>query len=167
MKTKKLALMSLFVALSFVGSNIKIFGTIAFDSLPAFLAALVLGPLCGAIVGFIGHIFTSLLSGFPLGIPTHLVIAFSMAITMFGFGGTYKLLKAKLSGSLNLIITGVVGTLLNAPISLLLSYPLLAPIMGFEGVMALFPILLLASIANIIIAIVLFKALKKIWAKST
>lgn len=165
MKTKKLVLVALLVALSFVGSNLKIFGTIAFDSLPAFLGALLLGPAYGAIIGFLGHIFSALLSGFPYGLVIHGVIAASMAITMFGFGFTYKKLQNRVAPAVNLVIAGVVGTILNGPVSLAISYPLLVPMMGQAGVFAMLPVLTITSAANIVFALVLFKALEKVWGK--
>ena len=80
---KRLVVMALCIALSFVGSFLKISGTIAFDALPAFYAAIVLGPLFGGIVGFFGHFFTALSSGFPFTLPIHLVIAVSMFFSCF------------------------------------------------------------------------------------
>ncbi len=54
--TVNLVMVALFCALSAVGANIKIMGSIAFDSLPAFLAAILMGPAAGAIVGALGSI---------------------------------------------------------------------------------------------------------------
>ena len=153
MKTRNLVLIALFIALSFVGSNVKVMGTIAFDSMPAFLGALLLGPVYGMVIGFLGHMFSALLSGFPFGLLTHLVIAAGMAITMLGFGYTYLLLSKKLSIIMNLIITGIVGLILNGPFSLCLA----APLIGAEMALGLAPVLILASAANIVIAILLFK----------
>ena len=158
-----LALVALFITLTFVGANIRIFGSVAFDSLPGFLAALLLGPLYGAAIGFIGHLLTALLSGFPLGAPLHMVIAIATAITMLGFGFTYKALKNKMRASGNLLITGVVGVLLNGPVSMGLSMGVLALISSTEvalGLTALFPFLLLASIINVVLSIALFKSLE-------
>jgi len=152
-KTRNLVLTALFIALSFVGSNVKISGTIAFDSLPAFLGALLLGPVFGAFIGFLGHLFSALLTGFPFGLPTHIVIAFGMAVTMLGFGHSYRLLKGKLPLIIVLIITGIVGVILNGPFSLALCAPLIGP----ATAIAMAPVLILGSAANIVIAILLFK----------
>jgi len=168
--TKHLVLAALFIALSFIGANLRIFSSIAFDSLPAFLAALLLGPFYGAVIGFVGHFLTALLSGFPLSIPLHIVIAMSMAITMLGFGFTHKALKKKMQAAKSLIITGIIGVLLNAPISLGFSIGALALMAGMEialGLIALFPFLLLASIVNVVLSIILFKSLEKVWGKVT
>ena len=163
-KTKTLVIMALMIALSFVGANIRIFGSIAFDSLPAFLAALMFGPVIGAVIGFIGHLLTAILSGFPLSMPVHIVIAISMAITMLGFGHTYKLLsKTPMIGRLT--ITGIVGVILNAPFSLAMSMGVMMLLAGREvalGMLALLPILVLASAANVLLSILLYKALDKV-----
>jgi len=166
--TKHLVLTALFIALSFVGANIRIFGSIAFDSLPAFLAALLLGPIYGAVIGFIGHLLTAIMSGFPLGVPLHFAIAISMAITMIVFGYSYRVLKNKVRETGNLAITGIIGVLLNGPVSLGISMGTLALMAGVEialGLTMLFPFLLLASIINVVISIILFKSLKKVWDK--
>lgn len=165
MELKKMILTALFIALSFCGANIKIFGTIAFDSLPAFLAGLLMGPLYGAIVGFLGHIFTSLLSGFPFGIVIHCIIGISMIITMVGFSLAYKFLESRVHIFYNLVITVVIGTILNSPLSLAICYPFLEPILSKQGIFAMLPLLTLASIANIIIAIVLYQHIKKVWSR--
>ena len=168
--TKKLVIAAMFVALSLIGSYIKIFGSIAFDSLPGFLAALVLGPIYGAAIGFLGHIFTALTSGFPLSVPLHMVIAISMAITMLGFGSVYKLLDNKMPTAGNLIITGIVGVVLNGPVSLAFSMGALALIAGPEaaiGLLALLPILVLAAVVNVFVSIILFKSLGKVWSNIT
>ena len=165
-RTKTLVIVALFVALSLVGSQIRIFCTIAFDSLPGFLAALLLGPMAGAAIGFLGHFFTALTAGFPLSPPLHLVIAGSMAITMAGFGLTYRVLQGKFSQPVTLAVTGIVGLILNAPFSLACSIGALAFLAGWEaalGLVALLPALVVASIANIAISIILFQALAKVW----
>ena len=167
-RTRTLVVIALFVAISFVGSHIKVFGTIAFDSLPAFLAALVLGPWYGAAIGFLGHMFTALTSGFPLSVPLHFIIALAMAMTMLGFGYTYIALKDKVSQAVNLTITGVAGVILNAPFTLALSMAALAFMAGSEAAMGLLIMLLpltLAAAANVIIAIAAFKVLARMWGK--
>ena len=168
LNTRTLVLTALFIALSLVGSHIKIFGSIAFDSLPGFLAALLLGPMYGAAIGFLGHLFSALTSGFPLSVPMHLVIAVTMAITMIGFGYSYKVFRSKVPDTVNYAIIGVVGTILNGPVSLLFSMATLALIAGKEAAMwllALLPVLILASVANIVLGIVLFISLEKVWKK--
>ncbi len=162
MNIKKLTLTALFIAISFIGSNIKIFGTIAFDSLPAFLGALLIGPWYGAAIGFIGHFFTSMLSGFPFGILVHGIIAVSMAVTMIVFAFSYKVLSSKLNEVLSLVGASFIGTIMNGPVCLAVLYPFLQPVMGHAGIMALLPILTIASLANVVLAVSLFKVLKRV-----
>jgi len=164
--TQKLTITALFIAISFIGANISVFGTVAFDSLPAFLAALLLGPWYGAAIGFLGHFFTAMTSGFPLSVPLHLVIAVGMAITMLGFGICYRLLENKASEKLNLAITGAVGTVLNAPVALSLSMAALAIMAGREaamGLLVMLPMLVLVSVVNIVVAFAAFLTLRKVW----
>ena len=166
--TKTLVLVALFIALSYVGSYIKIFGSIAFDSFPAFLAALILGPVYGAIIGFLGHMFTALTSGFPLSVPLHMVIAATMAITMLVFGYTYKALINKISTAGTLIITAIAGLLMNAPVSLAFSILTMSIMVGTEaafGLLVLLPILFIAAAINILLSITVFKSLGNIWSK--
>lgn len=77
--TLRITLLALFIALAAVGANIKILGSVAFDALPAFLAAMLLGSREGAIAGAAGHLFSALLAGFPMTLPMHLVVAAEMA----------------------------------------------------------------------------------------
>ena len=166
--TKSLVITALFVALSFAGANIKILGSIAFDSLPGFVGALLLGPAFGAAIGFLGHMFTSLTSGFPLSVPLHIVIGLSMALTMLGFGLSYRTLQSKLSRSANVAITGAVGVALNGPVSLALSMGALALMAGKDaaiGLLALFPALMVASVANVVASLLIFKPLESVWAR--
>jgi len=168
-KTKSLVITGLLIALSFIGSHITILGSIAFDSLPGFLAALLLGPLYGAAIGLIGHMLTAMTSGFPLTMPLHLAIALAMAITMLGFGYTYKALKDKATVTASLTITGAVGILLNGPVSLGFSMGVLAFMAGKEaalGLLTLLPFLILASMANVAISIILFKTLERVWLRT-
>ena len=166
--TKTLVIAALFIALSYIGSYIKVFGSIAFDSFPGFLAALVLGPVYGAIIGFLGHLFTALTSGFPLSVPLHMVIAVSMAITMLVFGYTYKALIKKASTASTLILTGIIGIILNGPVSLAFSMLALSFIAGIEaalGLLTLLPFLTIAAVINVVMSITVYKSLSGVWKK--
>ena len=77
--TLRITLLALFIALAALGANIKIMGSIAFDALPAFLAAMLLGSKEGAVAGAAGHLFSALLAGFPMTLPMHLAVAAEMA----------------------------------------------------------------------------------------
>jgi uncharacterized membrane protein len=88
-RIKVLSLVALFTALSVIGSMIKLpspYGTVALDSCPAFVAALLISPAAGAWVGFFGHILTSWNAGFPLSIPIHLFVALQMAAICWSCG---------------------------------------------------------------------------------
>ena len=164
--TKQLVITALFIALSFVGANIKIFGTIAFDSLPAFLAALVLGPALGAVIGLLGHLATALTSGFPLSLPIHLAVAIAMALTMYVFGWVHRVMAPRTTPMMNRLITGAVGTFMNGPVSLGISMLALWIIAGRDaamGLLTMLPFLLIASIANIVLAFILHGSLAGVW----
>jgi len=81
-RTYRLARISVFSALCVIGSFIhppSPIQTVAFDSSPGFFAALYFGALDGALVSGIGHIITSIVNGFPLGM-LHLPIALGMTL---------------------------------------------------------------------------------------
>jgi uncharacterized membrane protein len=161
MRTKNLTLAALFIALSYVGANVKILGTIAFDSMPGFLGALILGPVYGAAIGAIGHFLTALLSGFPLTLPVHLIIMVSMALTMVVFSIVYRRIIGKRSkSSLAVILSIIAAVLFNGPISLLMVSPLLIPTMGIGALSAMLPVLAGVSALNVILAFIAYKALK-------
>ena len=160
MKTKKLVLAALLIALSFIGANIKIMQTIAFDSMPGFLGTLILGPFYGALIGLLGHFLTALTSGFPLTVPVHLVIMVGMALTMISFGAAYKYFSKKNKTTGNIMAT-IVAVIVNGPILTLLISPMLIPVMGKSGLIALLPILCCATALNVIIALIVYNYLPK------
>ena len=153
-KTFRLTLMGMSVALSFVGSYIKIpspFQSIALDSMPAFLGGLMLGGIEGAAIGFLGHMLTAANAGFYLTLPIHLLVAVIMAITIYAYHWAYK--KA------NLIVAGIAGIVLNgvgAPLVLALM-----PQFGWGFFIGIAPFLILASAVNVGISLVVFTAVKK------
>ncbi|MCK1994610.1 ECF transporter S component [Peribacillus muralis] len=88
MDVRKTSAMALFIALSAVGAMIKIpspIGSIALDSFPALLAAVILGPVPGAIVAGLGHIISAFIGGMLLG-PFHFLIMAEMAVLVWMFG---------------------------------------------------------------------------------
>ena len=152
MKTKNnnLTKIAILIALSVVLSYLKIpspTGSVALDALPGYFAAVAISPLSGGIVGAIGHFFTALNSGFPLGVPIHAVVAFTMFVACFGFGLVYK--KNKALG----IITGVV---LNTFVSL----GIISFMIPWEVIVALFLPLLVGSIINVILASMVYETIK-------
>ena len=158
MKTKKLVITALFIALSFIGANIKIMDTIAFDAMPGFLGALIVGPAYGACIGAIGHFLTALTSGFPMTLPVHLIIMLGMGVTMLVFGYVYRYFSTKNYG-VAAILSLIVGVIINGPLLLILLAPLLIPTLGKPVFLSMFPVLSFVAFINIIIAQGIYKLL--------
>lgn len=173
MKTKLLVMYALFIALAVIGAQIKVAGSIAFDSLPGFLAALVLGPVAGAVIVFIGHMVSAALVGFPLSIPIHLLVAVIMALAAYMVGLTFRVLErpvrvgpdaddelkreAKSGRRLTAYIAStVVGYVINVILGLLAMLPFLG-----SGVMALFFPLTTVALMNLILADIIYGALPR------
>jgi len=151
--TLRITLLALFIALAAVGANIKIMGSIAFDALPAFLAAMLLGSKEGAIAGAAGHLFSALLSGFPMTLPMHLVVAAEMAAICALTGWLVQKRGLPVWGA------AVPAFALNAFVS-----PLIVvfwPGMGISVYLVLLVPLAIASAVNVAGAAALFTALKK------
>ncbi len=143
--TKKMATLAILLALCVIGANIKILGSIALDSFPAFIGAIVLGPFAGAFLGFFGHMISALLSGFPNTLLIHLIIAVLMALCMFFYGWTrQKLARHKMAAS---VVSILVAYVINVPLDLILLYPLMGPI-----VFALFAPLSIATLVNLVLS---------------
>lgn len=148
---KRIAIMAVFIALSAVGALVKIpspVGTVGLDSAPGFFSALAFGGLEGSIVIAAGHLLTSWVVGFPLGIPMHLVIAVEMAV----FALIYRLVNKKMG----LIAAVVVTSLLNGVVGAFMVFPM----GGMGAVLGLMPFLLVGSILNVAVSALAYKALK-------
>lgn len=151
-RLKKLTLAAMLLALCIIGANIKIMGSVAFDSAPAFLGAVLLGPGFGATLGVFGHLVSAALAGFPLTLPIHLIIAFAMGVCMFVFGLIRNWLgKDRLTG---VLISDVLGYAINVPIELVLLYPLMK-----QAIFAFFVPLTIATVLNLIVCEVIYVAL--------
>lgn len=154
-KTKTLVSVALLIALSVIGAQIKVQGSIAFDALPAFFAALYLGPLPGALIGLLGHLLTAITSGFPLTLPLHLIVALEMFLVVGLFGIVAKRVNSYLAIVLAILLNGPGATLLTAYVAQALG-------MEFAG-MAMFTMLWIpltvASAANVILAAVLYRGM--------
>ncbi len=148
----RLVRISVFSALSVIGSFIHLPGpipTIAFDSSPGFFAALYFGASDGALVSGIGHMATSIVNGFPLGI-FHLPISLGLAaagavIGMINRPGLrWSVLPALASGvAINSALVVVV-----------------VPVLGWAGSLSLVPFLALASTINAIVAAAAYAGVK-------
>lgn len=154
---KVLTRSGLLIALSAIGAMIKIQGTIAFDSMPGFFAALFIGPTAGGFVAALGHLLTAFTSGFPLTIPMHIMLTLVMGLIAYAFG--------VLGNKTNGIVACTVATLLNGPVATFIA-AITAKIIGmpFNGT-AMFTALVIpltvASAANIVLAYVIFKIIDK------
>lgn len=150
--TYRLARTSVFCALSVVGSFIHLpspVQTVALDSAPGFLAALIFGPFDGAVVSAVGHLATSVINGFPLGI-LHLPIAFGLGVA----GASIGILN-RINYRWNLVLALVTGVLINTGLVVLA-----VPALGWSASLALAPFLLFAAATNAAVAGVAFRALK-------
>jgi uncharacterized membrane protein len=151
---RKIVLLSMFIALCFIGSVIKMpspTGTVAFDSMPAFLAASLLGPFPGAVIGLLGHLMTAASAGFPLTLPIHLLIGFQMAVICWIYGLLFR--------NVNRYLAVVIATLLNGVASPAMLMLLPGFGMGFFAAMVL-P-LTVGSLINIVVAFMVHLALEK------
>ncbi len=147
----------LLIALSAIGAMIKIQGTIAFDSMPGYFAALFIGPTAGGFVAGLGHLLTAITSGFPLTLPLHLITALQMGLIVYIFGA--------LSKKYNSIIVCSIAILLNGPIVTFIS-AMAAKAMGlpFSGITMFTTLIIpltIASAANIIFSYIIFKFMTK------
>lgn len=154
--TVKLVYIATLIAISFIGSLIKIQGTIALDSMPGFFAALFLGPISGALVGSIGHLLTAITSGFPLTVPIHLIIALQMGVFAYIFGLLYKKLNGLIACITAIFLNGVGAAIMLAPVTTWIGLPL----NGKAFIYAMVGPLTLASAVNIILASVIYKLIK-------
>jgi len=149
-RTYRAARIPVFCALSVIGSFIHLPGpiqSVAFDSAPGFFAALYFGPLDGAAVCGIGHIATSIINGFPLGI-LHLPIALGLACA----GAAIGLVKTKFNAILGLGVGIVINTALVV---------LAVPAIGWAATISFIPFLFLAACANGIAAGVAYVGVRK------
>jgi adenosylcobinamide-phosphate guanylyltransferase len=136
-RTYRLARISVFSALSVIGSFIhppSPIQTVAFDSSPGFFAALYFGALDGALVSGIGHVVSSIVNGFPLGI-LHLPIALGMATA----GATIGLINRRFGP----VLAVVAGVAINTCLVVVA-----IPALGWAGVLSFVPFLFLAATLN-------------------
>jgi uncharacterized membrane protein len=147
-----IARIAIFSALTVIGSFIKTpspIPSVAFDSSPGFFAALYFGVFDGALVCGIGHIATSVISGFPLG-ALHLPIALGMALSGAAIGFVNKLNK-----KWGFIPGLIVGVAINTALVVLA-----VPVITWAGAIAFAPLLLLGASLNAIVAAIVYVALR-------
>jgi riboflavin transporter len=154
-RTRQIVLIALFIALSTVGAFIKIpspTGTVAFDSLPAFLAALLLGGIPGAIVGFLGHMASAASTGFPMTVPIHLFVGVLMAVIMLVVSFVAKKINPLVAMAVGIILNGV-----GAPAAFIL-----LPKFGTAFFVNMVLPLTVGSIINIVVAGLVYYPLRKV-----
>ncbi|WP_366924445.1 ECF transporter S component [Metallumcola ferriviriculae] len=152
MLTKTVTRVGIFVALSVVGAFLKVpspTGTVAFDSAPGYFAAAAFGGAEAALIISIGHLVSSALVGFPLSLPIHFLIAVQMALFAYLFG----FLVRKVNGYAAITLTTLANGIL-APLSLV-------PMNGWPFFVAMLPPLLAASFANVLLAYIIYKSVRK------
>ncbi len=153
----RLTYCGMLIGLSAVGAMIKVSGSIAFDSMPGFFAALFLGPVEGAIVASLGHLLTAATSGFPMTLPMHIFLVIEMGLIAYLFGAIYKKRGGIVASVIAIVLNGPVGTLIAVPLSIIFGLPF----SGWALFSALIVPLTLASAANVLLALLVFKALNK------
>ena len=154
-KLKNGALLALFISLTVIGASIKIpaiAGSIALDSVPALVGAILVGPLFGAMVAFFGHLFSALLGGFLLG-PLHLIIALEMLLIVCIFSYLYNKGYRRSGFILFVFLNSIV-----APIPFIF-------IISSTFYLQIFLPLLIGSIVNALITALLLPKLVKITSK--
>ncbi|KJF27248.1 dimethylbenzimidazole transporter [Clostridium aceticum] len=152
---KTMTQIAMLIALSMIGATIKIQGSIAFDSMAAFFAALYIGPLAGGMVGVLGHLLSAATAGFPMTIPMHILVAFQMLVFVYVFGWVYTKAPSWVAILIGTFLNGPVGALLAVPVSLMLGFG------GWPLFLMIWMPLTIASFANIVLATVVYKTISR------
>lgn len=143
-RSYRLARISMLAALSVIGSFIhppSPIRTVAFDSSPGFFAALYFGALDGALVCGIGHLITSMINGFPLGI-LHLPIALGMTVV----GGMIGLVN-HVNDRWGYLVAVPLGIAINSGLVVVM-----VPAFGWGAALGLLPFLSIAAGLNGLVA---------------
>lgn len=150
--TYRVARISLLSTLSVVGSFIHLPGpipSVAFDSWPGFFAALYFGAIDGAAVSGLGHIATSIVNGFPLGI-LHLPIALGLACAGWAIGVVNRLHQTH-----GFVAALAVGVAINTGLVIVL-----VPTLGWAATISFTPFLFLAACVNALVAGLAYSGLR-------
>lgn len=149
-KARLISEIVLFSALSGIGAIIPVpspVGSVALDSFPGYFMALWRGTASGALVCAIGHLLSSIRSGFPLGY-LHIPVTLLMALV----GATTAMVNKKFG-----VVAGLAsGIALNTAGSVLA-----VPAIGWEVLPILTPILFVASLINATVAGIVYGTIKK------
>ncbi|MBB2483142.1 ECF transporter S component [Bacillus sp. APMAM] len=151
MSSKKMTWWGLGIALTVIGSTIKIPAIVGSVGLDAFTGLVIagLGSIgMGAWIAAIGHLLSALLTGFPLG-SFHLLIALEMALCVFVFGILYKAGKKAIAA-----VAFWIGNALISPLPFIF-------IMDWTFFIAIVPSLMIGSALNVIVARVFLRFIRK------
>lgn len=115
MNIRTMTAYALLIALCAIGGQIH-FGvySIGFDSSPAFVGALMLGPVAGSVLGALGHLATAASTGFPLSVPIHVAVA----IVMAGTGASIGYIAKRMTSSFSYVVGGILGYIVNVGVGL-------------------------------------------------
>ena len=147
---RRIARIAILVAISAVGAFIRLpspTGTVALDAAPGFVAAAAFGPGEGSIVGALGHLFSALITGFPLTLPVHLLIAAATMVWVGAFGLVARKVNIWAAIPVGILINGVGGS------------ALMIPVLGVGAFAALVVPLTIGATINIVIAVAVVKVL--------
>ena len=149
---RRVARMAIFTALAAVGALLKIpspTGTVALDAAPGYFSAVAFGWLEGGIVSAFGHMLTAATTGFPLGLPIHMLIAGEQ----FVWAALFAFLKQKT----NIWVAIIAATFCNGILGGLIVIP-----MGGMGLyLSLLPGLVIGSAVNVILAALAYVGISK------
>lgn len=131
LSVRRLAYTSAAVALAAAGSMLKIpspVGSVALDSWPGYLWALVAGP-DGVLVALAGHLVSALVTGLPLGLVLHAVVGVEMAICALAFRWVTHRMGVAMGAAAAVILNGIAAPMalalwLGRPLVLSLILPL-------------------------------------------
>lgn len=153
---RKMCFTAILIALSVILSNVTIFSTIAFDSMPAFVGGILISPFVGGIIGLLGHLATSMMKGFPFTIPIHILIGIEMFVVVYITSIIYRRKKVVLAGVTGTLLNGVVATLITGfAMEILLGGTTPIGLLSLMGVP-----LTIASFANILLAFIIVKGVR-------
>ena len=151
-RTYRLARIAVFSALSVIGSLIhppSPIQTVAFDSSPGFFVALYFGALDGALVSGIGHLVTSVINGFPLGV-VHFPIAMGMAVAGATMGAINRIER-----SWAFIPAIAAGIAINSGLVVVV-----VPALGWGAALVFLPFLVLGASLNGIVAALVYMGVR-------
>ncbi|MGL4382877.1 MAG: hypothetical protein ACRCTA_04080 [Bacilli bacterium] len=155
MKTNDLIIIALFTALSVVFGSITLVSinySIGLDSVPAFLALMLYRDFKCIYIASLAHLIMAFLTGFPFGVPTHIIISIGMGLAFY-FGS----IVAQKSLPNALIIITLINTIILPIVALYIS----APGFMFAGITIIMGLLFIQVVLNIIISLIIRKLLIK------